>query len=683
VTSKKILIIDDSAIDARLTAKMLTEAGYETIVAYDGPGGIELARALLPDMILLDVSMPKMDGYQVCQHLKSDPVTREMLTVLYTVRDQFIDCLKGIEAGADDFLTKTPNKEAFLNRVKSIFAERLVGSETQTQWLNLKPIALLAEVQDREDLVRTWYSAFNKHLRQVMSVILGSHPTAVLVDRAMDKASAKYPIFPRADLGQRATFMFDPRSVGEAPVAQLIDGFQTFISELYQLAMKLTRTRVNGSVEARSITKGFQEMLNELNIEHERAAMTVQERALPSAPAVVSVGPVDDRGQARESRDVWGRWDEEAPAPPPARPTPAFSPSVGFSPPPSTPQLECTLDAQGVMIYTNDDLAQVLGYGKMDLMGRPFAVLLTESSQTRFEEALGRLKEKGVSDSIVQLRTREAASLHAALRLTALYDPQGNFVMSRCSAHVVSEAELLQEKDLEIEQLRQAMRRTNDEFAHLASIISHDLRQPLHAILVLCQFLQEEYADRLEDRGREYLNSIEKAGARLRQMVEDLVHYARITSTSNTYDEVDLNQLLEEVKETLAAQLSERNASLLRKGELPVVSGDRDRLRELLVHLVSNGIKFNDKAQPAVVVSLARKDAGEYTFSVWDNGIGIEEAYHESIFQPFQRLHKPEEYGGTGIGLAICRRIVDAHTGKIWVRSQPNEGATFFFTLPA
>jgi light-regulated signal transduction histidine kinase (bacteriophytochrome) len=114
-----------------------------------------------------------------------------------------------------------------------------------------------------------------------------------------------------------------------------------------------------------------------------------------------------------------------------------------------------------------------------------------------------------------------------------------------------------------------------------------------------------------------------------------------------------------------------------------VVTCDRERFKELFAHLISNGIKFNDKTQPIAVVTLAKQDTDGYTFSVWDNGIGIEEPYHETIFRLFQRLHKPEEYSGSGAGLAICRRIVESHGGRIWLRSQLGEGSTFFFTLPA
>jgi len=670
VTSKKILIIDDSPIDARFAAKMLNEAGFETVIAHDGLEGIELARTSLPDMVLLDVTMPKMDGYQVCERLKSDPKTREVLTVLYTVRDQFIDCLKGIEAGADDFITKTVSMEEFLGRIKRILSEQHTGAEIPVERLNMKPIALLAEVQDREDLVRTWYSAFNKYVRQAMSVILGTHATSVLVDRAMDKTSVKYPIFPHLDQGQRATFMFDPGKIKEITASELVEGYQTFLGELYQIMMKLTRTRPNGAKEARSIAKAFQEMLGELATEHGRAVAAAQERVSPAVASAISPVPLEKQAREQESRGA-----EETLAPAPPRPF-ASPPSV------SLPSPECTLDASATILYANDDFGQALGYNKMELIGRPFITLLGEPSRPQFDEAIKLLGEKGVSQPNVQLNARDGSMVYATLRLTALYDTQGNFVMTRCNAHVVPDTERVKEKDREIERLKEAVHRANEELANVASTISHDLRQPLHAILVLCQFLQEETTDRLEERGREYLASIEKAASRMKQMVEDVVHYARITSSSNSYEEVDLNQLLDEVRDELAPVCSERRATLLRKGELPVVTCDRERFKELFTRLISNGIKFNDKEQPIVEVALVRQDASGYTFSVQDNGIGIEEPYHETIFRLFQRLHKPEEYSGTGAGLAICRRIVVSHDGRIWVRSQFNEGATFFFTLP-
>jgi PAS domain S-box-containing protein len=462
----------------------------------------------------------------------------------------------------------------------------------------------------------------------------------------MNNASVKYPIFPHFEQGRPAAFMFDPGKIKEIDIAQLVEGYQTFLHELYQTMMKLTRTRANGAKEARSIAKAFQEMLSELADEHEKAVAATQQ----------------EREREGEGTTIFS----------------PLHPSIR----PSLPNPECTLDASRVITYANDDLAQMLGYNKVDLIGRPFITLLNELSRTRFDETFNLLGEKGISQPDVQLSASNGSIIPATLRLTALYDTQGNFVMTRCNVHVVSDTERIKQKDREIEQLREAMHRAGEELASVASSISHDLRQPLHAILVLCQFLQEEYAGRLEERGREYLASIEKAASRMKQMVEDVVHYARITSSSNAYEPVDLNQLLDEVREGLAPQLSERRATLLQKGELPVVTCDRERFKELFAHLISNGIKFNNKEQPTVEVSLVKQDTDGYTFFVQDNGIGIEEPYHETIFRLFQRLHKPEEYSGSGAGLAICRRIVESHGGRIWVRAQPNEGSTFFFTLP-
>jgi PAS domain S-box-containing protein len=644
---ERILIIDDSPIDARFASKILTEAGYSTTIIHDAQEALGVARQLQPDLILLDVTMPKMDGYQVCQHLKADPDTRDIATVLYTIRDQFIDCLRGIEAGADDFIIKTLSTEDFLNNVKKILGERRLGYSRAAEALNLPLVQPLAKLKDRHELAQILFSSFNRHVREAMSVILGAHVTSVLVDRAIEKVSNRYPVFRKMDQTHVGGLMFDSEAIQQVPAFELIDGFQAFNNELYQLVTKLTRTRINGVKEARAVASALQDMVRELHAKYEELHGQMGEPVVASEPE----------------------------APPASNSEPS-------TPSPATLTADCTFDSSGNLIYSDDDLSRLVGYSKTELMGSPFSNLLTPEGRQAFNRAFDRLVEKGAAQTKLQLKAKDGTVLHAGALLNALYDSQGRFAMTRCALQVVPASLLVQERDEHIEKLKRALHNLNEEFSTLASTISHDLRQPLHAILVLCQFLEEESASQLDEQARGYIGSIEQAGTKMKEMVEDLVHYARITSNSNAYEPVNLRQLMEEVREDLSATLVERGAHLRIVGDLPTVTCDCERFKELVTELITNGIKYNDKTEPAVEVGVVKEDLEGHTFYVKDNGIGIEEPYHESIFRLFHRLHKPEEYSGTGAGLAVARRIVDSHGGRIWVRSQPGAGATVFFTLP-
>lgn len=645
--TEKILIIDDSPIDARFASKILSEAGYTSTIIHDSLEALNVARQLHPDLILLDVTMPKMDGYQVCQQLKANPDTRDIATVLYTIRDQFIDCLRGIEAGADDFIIKTLSSEDFLNNVRKILGERRIGLASPTDSLDLSVIQPVARIQAPLELMKTLFGSFNKHVRDTMSVFMGAHVTTVLMDRAIEKAGTRYQFFRQLEQSQIANLVFDPEAIQGIPTLEILDGFQAFNSELYQLVTKLTRTRLNGAKEARAITNAFSDMVEELNQKYQEL-----------------------KGQVRE------------PEPAPVPEAPAASVEQAQAPVMIQLAPECTFDPNGNLIYCNEDFARMLGYSKTDVMTRPFTSFLVNESRHLLTRAFDRLVEKGVAQTKLHFKSSDGTSIHANATLTALYDSQGRFAMTRCAMQIVPATLLVQEREEEIERLRRIIHNTNEELNSMASIISHDLRQPLHAILVLCQFLREESVGRLDEQAQGYIRSIEQAGSRMKEMIEDLVHYARISSQSNAYEDVSLSQLMNLVEEAVSSEIAAKGATVKVAADLPTVRADRERMMELLVELLTNALKFNDKSEPYIEIGMVKEDAEAYTFYVKDNGVGIEEPYHESVFRLFHRLGKPEETAGTGAGLAICRRIIESHGGRIWIRSQPGAGTTVFFTLP-
>jgi len=233
----------------------------------------------------------------------------------------------------------------------------------------------------------------------------------------------------------------------------------------------------------------------------------------------------------------------------------------------------------------------------------------------------------------------------------------------------------LREKTLHLE-------RSNEKLEEFSYVVSHDLKEPLRTVEVFSGFLLEDHVDRLDEEGVSYLHTLKETSARMRQLIDALVAFSSINVDSSSFERVDVRRVLEETKKDLEVLL--RGVNLQVDGDLPAVLGSKTRIRELFSNLITNAIKYNDKALPTVRVGWHQQAArnGMNTFFVQDNGIGIESRYQERIFGIFEKLNPREDYEGTGVGLAICKRIVEEHEGEIWVESEVGRGSTFYFTIP-
>jgi light-regulated signal transduction histidine kinase (bacteriophytochrome) len=240
--------------------------------------------------------------------------------------------------------------------------------------------------------------------------------------------------------------------------------------------------------------------------------------------------------------------------------------------------------------------------------------------------------------------------------------------------------EALRESEERLLRQTQDLVRSNRDLEQFAYIASHDLQEPLRMISGYTQLLTRRYTDRLEGEGREFMDYIVDGAKRMQTLINDLLSYSRVGTRGKPFGEVNCHDLLQRVLRDLGPAIEEHNAVIEHEG-LPVVRGDEAQLGQLLQNLIGNSIKFHGEAAPRIRVSAHRQE-NQWQFGVKDNGIGIDPQYADRIFEIFQRLHTREDYPGTGIGLAVCRRIVERHGGKIWVESSQGEGATFNFTIP-
>jgi light-regulated signal transduction histidine kinase (bacteriophytochrome) len=222
--------------------------------------------------------------------------------------------------------------------------------------------------------------------------------------------------------------------------------------------------------------------------------------------------------------------------------------------------------------------------------------------------------------------------------------------------------------------------RSNAELEQFAYVASHDLQEPLRMVASYVQLLKRRYADRLDATAEEFIGYAVDGANRMQKLIHDLLAYSRVGTRGGPFKPVDMEKLIERVCDNLHLMIEETSTEV-RHDVLPSLPADETQLLQLFQNLIENGIKFRRENPPQIHIGVGRDENG-WRFSVRDNGIGIEQKYFDRIFVIFQRLHSRQKYSGTGIGLAICKRIVERHGGRIWVESEAGQGTVFWFTLP-
>lgn len=244
-----------------------------------------------------------------------------------------------------------------------------------------------------------------------------------------------------------------------------------------------------------------------------------------------------------------------------------------------------------------------------------------------------------------------------------------------------SMADSLQQSQAELEHSNAELKRSNAELEQFASVTSHDLQAPLTTISMYAELLERRHGAEDPDGGPALVDGIRHATSQARALIRDLLEYSRAGRGRLRPEQVPVALVVEQALEALAGSIEESGARV-HIGPLPIVPADRANLSRVFQNLIGNAVKFTGEQSPEVTIE-AEPDDGRWCFSVSDNGIGMDPDHSKRIFEPFQRLHGEEDYPGTGIGLAVCERIISQHGGTIWVSSRPGEGSVFHFTLPA
>ncbi|MGV8058508.1 MAG: PAS domain S-box protein [Smithellaceae bacterium] len=335
-------------------------------------------------------------------------------------------------------------------------------------------------------------------------------------------------------------------------------------------------------------------------------------------------------------------------------------------------------------LYVTSSVEKITGYSPEEFLALPDGAVAYPEEQTRIREIIARSKESIDSDGFSDLPLMEWRLRHKDGRLVWM-ESIANWIRNDSGTIVAIQSvhrDITERKKAEEAlALRTAdLARSNADLEHFAYIASHDLQEPLRMVASFTELLARRYKGKLGQDADEFIAFAVDGANRMKQLINDLLAYSRVGTSGKTFATVDCAVVFQHAVANLAVAIEESHATV-KSDPLPTVMGDDVQLTQLFQNLIANAIKFRGQDNPVIEVS-AGKQSGKWLFSVRDNGIGIEQQHFERIFDVFQRVHNRKEYPGTGIGLAICKRIVEKHGGRIWVTSEFGRGSAFSFTLP-
>ncbi|MEG3858259.1 PAS domain S-box protein [Microcoleus sp. herbarium12] len=626
----KILVVDDQPSNLRFLSELLKAEGYQVYRAICGQLALNAAIAHCPDLILLDIRMPQMNGYEVCQRLKATAKTEQIPVIFLSVLDNINDKLKAFRVGGVDYIAKPFQVEEVLARIdKQVCLQKL---QQQLKEQN-------AQLQQSQSLLA---SILNSSLDGVVaySAVRNSEGTILdfewlLVNPAAEKIS-----------GQTFNVMVGKYLLAEIPQVRNNGLFDLYVS----------------------VVETGETVDQEFYYQHDRAIgawLHIVAVKLNDGLAVTFRNITDRKlGEIalRESEERFRAIFEQA--------------AVGIA----------KTALCGQFLRVNPGFCQIVRYAESELLQLDWQVI-THQDDMEADREYVRLLLSGEIQTFSRekrLLCKDREVCWANVTVSAMRDAEGTAQYLICAIEDISERKIVQEllqTSLETQtRYSQELTRSNAELEQFAYVASHDLQAPLGTIAGYAQLLERRYHHQLDAEGNKFLGNIVNSCVRMQGLIDDLLEYSRVCRSQKRFDMIDCNQVFDDACANLQLAIGKNQASVTR-GDLPRVTGDSFQLLQLFQNLIGNAIKYRSSSPP-VVRARAQRQGNNWVFSVQDNGIGIAEQYHGRIFQIFQRLHTQKEYSGTGIGLAICQRIVDRHGGRLWLESEPGTGSTFYFSIP-
>lgn len=626
----KVLVVDDQPSNLRFLSKLLTAQGYQVYRAICGQLALNVAIAHCPDLILLDVRMPGMNGYEVCRRLKATGETEQIPVIFLSVLDDINDKLHAFRVGGADYIVKPFQVEEVLARI-----DKQVGLQKLQQKLKEQ----------------------NFQLQQSQSLL------ASILNSSLDSVVAYSAV--RNSEGNIVDFQW----LLINPAAEKFYGL--LLNEIVgkNLLAELSQVRNNGLFDLYvSVVETGETVDREFSYEHQRDTIVWLHLVAVKLNdgLAVTFRNITARKQAeialRDSEERFRAIFEQA--------------AVGIA--------KTALGGQFMRV--NPGFCQIVGYPESELLQQNWQAI-THPDDIEADREYVRLLLSGKIQTFSlekRLLCKDQAVRWANVTVSAMRDVKGTPQYLICAIEDISQRKLVQEMlqaSLETQtRYAQELTRSNAELEQFAYVASHDLQAPLSTIAGYAQLLEKRCNDQLDAPGNKFIRNIVNACGRMQALIDDLLEYSRVGRSEKPFELIDCNLVFEDACANLQLAIRQNQASVTR-GDLPKVRGDSFQLLQLFQNLIGNAIKYRSSEAPMVQVGASRQ-GNNWVFSVQDNGIGIAEQYHQRIFQIFQRLHTQKQYSGTGIGLAICQRIAERHGGRLWLESEPNRGSTFYFSMP-
>ncbi len=328
-----------------------------------------------------------------------------------------------------------------------------------------------------------------------------------------------------------------------------------------------------------------------------------------------------------------------------------------------------TISAEGKITDVNVATERVTGHSREEIIGTDFADYFTDPEKARlgYEQVF---RDGSVKNYELAIRHKKGWLTPVIYNASVYRDGSGKVVGIFAAARDITDRKRAEEELI----------RSNQDLQQFAYVASHDLQEPLRNVASCLQMLQKKYSNELDAQADQYIEYAVEGAVRMKDLILDLLAYSRIGTRGKPHEPTDCEQILAEAVKNLRSAVTETRA-VITHDPLPTIPADGTQLLQVFQNLIGNAIKFRRDQPPQIHVA-AVKNKNEWVFSIKDNGIGIESQYMDKIFVIFQRLNKRREYEGTGMGLAIVKKVVERHDGRVWVESEPGEGTTFYFSIP-
>ncbi len=735
-----ILAVEDSPTQLEELRFLLEESGYRVVAATNGKEGLAAAKANAIDLVLSDIVMPEMDGYELCKALRADETLQHLPVILLTSLADPRDVIRGLESGANNFVCKPCHDHELLTRLQDVLANQEIRKGTPSE----RGISVYFARQqffitaDRLQILDLLLSTYENSVNRNNDLIRTRNELRVLNEQ-LEKRVAERTAALTAEIEERKRTQEGLRFANAR-----LEALWCVSSGDHADAGMVAKEILAAIVRMTDSEYGFYGLINE-----DESVMTMQ---VWSGEAMAGCSLAYELRKFRINEA--GVWAEAVRRRAPLVMNDYAAPCVGKKGLPEghvalrrllvVPQLSfgkvtaVAAVANRAVDYGQDDARQITAFlgGIQAISDRKRAEKALRGSEERFRQAINATEEGlwewdilarqeffsprcceiiGYSFDDAELphtynsweerihpddseRVNSALKNHLENGMKfdvdyrhrhksgeyrwqnskgqAIFDERGKPTkMVGC----ISDITVRKQAEEVLLRRTEKLARSNAELEQFAYVASHDLQEPLRMVASYTQLLAKRYQGKLDADADEFIEFAADGAKRMQELIVDLLAYARIGTLGREFRTTSSEAALSAALQDLAAAIRESDA-VIRSGPLPPVWADPVQLQQVFQNLLGNAIKFRHSRQSEIRVS-GEESGAEWHFSVADNGIGIDPRYADQIFQVFQRLHTREEYSGTGIGLPICKKIVERHGGRIWMESQPGHGATFHFTI--